>query len=74
MPAEAARDFILGHINVNIGIIFGFLDAEVSDGAKLAAQRAKTMLLQPDWKKVFEPENVMSEVKAIVQGRGAMRG
>lgn len=73
VPAEAARDFLMGHINVNIGILFGFLDAEVSDGAKLAAQRAKSVLLQPDWKKVFEPENVMSEVKAIVQGRGTMR-
>ena len=73
VPAEVARDFLLGHINVNLGILFGFLDAEVSDGAKLAAQRAKTILFQPDWKKIFEPENVMSEVKAIVQGRGAMR-
>jgi hypothetical protein len=31
--------------------------------------RAKKTLFQPDWKKVFEPENVLSEVKAIAEGK-----
>jgi D-apionate oxidoisomerase len=65
VPAEAARQFILGHMNVNVGILFKYIDAELSDGAKLAVSRAKERIFQPDWKKVFEPENVMAEVKAI---------
>ncbi|MCP5114889.1 MAG: semialdehyde dehydrogenase [bacterium] len=65
VPADAARDFILGHIWVDIGILFGFADAEFSDGAKKAVERGKRLVFQPDWKKVFEPENVMAEVKAI---------
>ena len=69
VPPQAARDFLLGHININIGILFGYLDARFSDGALLAVERAKAQLLRPDWKRVFEPENVMSEVRAIVQGR-----
>lgn len=72
VPAEAAFDFVLGHLNVNVGILFGFLDAQVSDGAKLAVQRGKEKIFQPDWKKVFALENVLSEVKAITQGRGAV--
>lgn len=68
VPAEAARQFILGHMNVNVGILFKYIDAELSDGAKLAVSRAKERIFQPDWKKVFEPENVMAEVKAITQG------
>jgi hypothetical protein len=68
VPAEAARQFILGHMNVNVGILFKYIDAELSDGAKLAVSRAKTRLFQPDWKDVFKPENVMAEVKAITQG------
>ncbi len=68
VPAEAARQFILGHMNVNVGILFKYIDAELSDGAKLAVSRAKTRIFQPDWKSVFEPENVMAEVKAITQG------
>ncbi len=68
VPAEAARQFILGHMNVDIGILFGYIDAQLSDGAKLAVERARKTIFQPDWKKVFEPENVMQEVKAITQG------
>jgi 3-hydroxyisobutyrate dehydrogenase-like beta-hydroxyacid dehydrogenase len=67
VPPEAARQFILGHMNVNVGILFKYIDAELSDGAKLAVRRARERIFQPDWKKVFEPENVMAEVKAITQ-------
>ena len=68
VPTEAARDFVLGHMRVNLGILFNFIDAQVSDGAKMAVQRARVHLFQPDWKKVFEPENVLAEVRAITQG------
>jgi hypothetical protein len=69
VPAEAAREFALGHMNVNVGILFGYIDAQFSDGAKLAVARAMDQLLQPDWKQVFEPENVLAQVKAITKGR-----
>jgi hypothetical protein len=69
VPAEAAREFALGHMNVNTGILFGYLDAQFSDGAKLAVARAMDQLLRPDWKKVFEPDNVLAQVKAITRGR-----
>jgi len=68
VPPQAARDFVLGHMNVNIGILFGYIDAQLSDGAKMAVERARQSIFQPDWKKVFEPENVLREVKAITQG------
>jgi len=68
VPAEAARDFLLGHMRVNLGILFGFIDAQVSDGAKMAVDRARDSIFQPDWRKVFEPEAVIAEVKAITQG------
>jgi len=69
VPAQVAHDFAFGHMRVNIGILFGLIDAQLSDGAKLAVERAKQSVFQPDWKKVFEPENVMKEVKAITQAR-----
>jgi len=71
VPAEAARDFLLGHLHVDIGILFGFIQAQVSDGAKLAARRGMERLLRPDWKQVFEPEEVMKEVRSIAQARQA---
>jgi len=68
VPPEAARDFLLGHINIDIAILFGFLNAQFSDGAKLAVKRGMEQIIQPDWKKVFEPENIMNEVRAITEG------
>jgi hypothetical protein len=69
VPPQAVRDFMLGHINVNIGILFGFLPGVVvSDGARMAAERGRKATFQPDWKKVFEPDAIMHEVKSITQG------
>jgi hypothetical protein len=67
VPFEAARDILLGHINIDIAILFGFLDAQFSDGARMAAQRGMAQIIQSDWKKVFEPENILSEVRAITE-------
>jgi len=67
VPPQAARDFVLGHMNVNIGILFGYIDAQLSDGAKLAVSRARDKIFQPTWREVFETENVLQEVKAITQ-------
>ncbi len=69
VPEEVAYDFAMGHLRVNLGILFHYIDAEVSEGAKLAVKRAKSQIFQPDWKKVFEPDNVMAQVEAIVKGR-----
>lgn len=68
VPEEVAKAFMLGHLNVDVGILFNFIDAQVSDGAKQVMERAKKTLFQPDWKEVLKPENVLKEVKAIVAG------
>jgi len=70
VPRAAAIDFILGHIWVDIGIFFGFADAVLSDGAKKAVERGRKSLFKDDWKKVFEAENIMAEIRAIT-GSGA---
>jgi D-apionate oxidoisomerase len=67
VPKEAAFDFILGHMNVNLGILFGFVGSPFSDGALKAIERGKQKLFKPDWKSVFEPENVKAEIEAIVK-------
>jgi hypothetical protein len=69
VPEQVAYDFALGHLRVNLGILFNYIDAEISEGAKLALQRARREIFQEDWKRVFEPENVKAQVEAIVTGR-----
>ncbi len=65
VPPEAARDFILGHINVELAILFKEIDWDFSDGAKKAIREAQSVIFQPDWKKIFEPEHIKESVAKI---------
>jgi hypothetical protein len=66
VPAEAARDFLLGHINIELALVFEELkSARFSDGALKAIEEAKAKLFKPDWKRVFEPENLLESVRKI---------
>jgi hypothetical protein len=65
VPEQAARDFLMGHINVNIGILFGYVDTQFSDGAKKAVAWGMERLVQPDWRRVFEPESLAVQIRAV---------
>jgi len=68
VPAQAAKDFIEGHLTIEIAILFDHLPgAQFSDGAKKAVERAKLSMFQPDWKKVFEPEAVAESIQQITR-------
>jgi len=73
VPSEAARDFILGHVNIPLAIVFGEIESPFSDGAKLIIEYGKEHIFQPDWKRVFEPESVREQVRTIVNGVSAER-
>jgi hypothetical protein len=68
VPPEAARDFLMGHINIPLAIVFGEISSPFSDGAKLIIEHGKHYLFKPDWKRIFEPEMVKAQVDAIVKG------
>lgn len=68
VPAEAARDFLLGHINVELAILFGEIDWDFSAGCKQAIEAAKEQIFQPDWRKVFDEENLKASVASITGG------
>jgi hypothetical protein len=69
VPADAARDFMLGHVNIPLAIVFGEVSSPFSDGAKLIIEHGRNMLFHPDWReRVFSPESVKEQVTAIVRG------
>lgn len=68
VPRAAAEDFMYGHVKVELGIAFGRVNFPFSDGAKLIAGFGAPQLLQPDWKRLFEPDSVQQQVRAIVTG------
>jgi hypothetical protein len=65
VPAEAARDFLLGHLNVELAILFDVIPWEMSDGAKEAVADAKPVLFHSDWKKVFEADELLTSTRRI---------
>ena len=66
VPEAAARDFILGHLNVELAILFDQLPGvRMSDAANKAVERAKKEIFAPDWKKVFEREAIAENIRMI---------
>jgi len=66
VPAEAAREFLLGHLNIQLAVIFNELPGAVfSDAAGKAIARGKPILFKAGWKKIFETENVLEQVRDI---------
>jgi D-apionate oxidoisomerase len=68
VPRPAAEDFMYGHVKVELGIAFSRVAFPFSDGAKLIAEYGRRRLLQPDWRKLFEPASVREQVETIVKG------
>ena len=65
VPREAARDFILGHINIQLAVLFGELPIQFSDAAIKALNRAETILFKDDWKQIFEMDDIHEQIAAI---------
>ncbi len=68
VPEAAARDFLPGHLKVELGIVFQLFEgATFSDGALKAIDEAKRSLFRPDWKKVFEAEAIAESIRQITK-------
>jgi hypothetical protein len=66
VPAEAARDFLLGHLRIQLAVLFNELPGAVfSDAANKALQRGLKEFIKEDWRKVFEPDNVKDQIESI---------
>ena len=67
VPAEAARDFLLGHLHIQLAVLFNELPGAVfSDAANKALQRGLKEFIREDWRKVFEPDNVKNQIESII--------
>ncbi|MCS6830149.1 MAG: phosphogluconate dehydrogenase C-terminal domain-containing protein [Armatimonadota bacterium] len=68
VPEEAAWDFMMGHVNIPLAIVFGKVDAQFSDGAKRIIEYGRQRLIQPEWKRLFDVDSVKEQVLHIVRG------
>ncbi len=67
VPKEAARDFILGHLRIQIAVLFNETNGKFSDAAYKISKRANPILFKENWKKIFEMSDIREQVKDIVK-------
>ena len=65
VPAEAARDFLLGHMNILGAVIFKEREGVFSDACNKAIEFGKPVLMKDDWKRVFEPDEIAASIRRI---------
>lgn len=66
---QAATDFILGHLNIELAIAFEiFPEGKFSDGALLAIDHAKSVIFKDDWlDRVFNMDAINQSVQDICE-------
>ena len=72
VPKEAAWDFTMGHIRIELAILFDKAGFPFSDGAKLAVRNAQKRIFRDDWKEqTLSLASVRQQVKEIVEADSA---
>ncbi|MDX2195385.1 MAG: phosphogluconate dehydrogenase C-terminal domain-containing protein [Cytophagales bacterium] len=63
LPREAAMDFMLGHINIELALCFDQIPGGVfSDACYKAIQIGKPMIFKEDWRKVLDINEVKKQI------------
>lgn len=65
VPAEAARDFLLGHMTILSAVIFKQIPGQFSDACNKAITFGKPRLMRDDWKKVFDNNEIAESIDRI---------
>ncbi|BDA85725.1 semialdehyde dehydrogenase [Aureimonas sp. SA4125] len=71
IPRGAAMDFLIGHLNVEIAMWFGFSPKVPSDAALRLMRFAKGVVVREDWREALSPQKVKEASELIVYGKGA---
>lgn len=65
VPEQAARDFLLGHMNILAAVIFKEQPGVFSDACNKAIEFGKPVLMRDDWKRLFEDAEIAASIKRI---------
>lgn len=66
---EAANDFLIGHLNVEIAMWFGYSPKVPSEAALRLLQFGKSKILREDWLEAISPKVVREASDLIVHGK-----
>ncbi len=65
VPADAARDFLLGHMTILSAVIFKQIPGQFSDACNKAITFGKPRLMRDDWKQVFDNKEIAQSIERI---------
>jgi D-apionate oxidoisomerase len=65
VPADCARDFLLGHMTILSAVIFKQIPGQFSDACNKAITFGKPRLMRDDWKKVFDRDEIAESIRRI---------
>lgn len=65
IPREAAMDFLIGHLNVEIAMWFGYSPKVPSDAALRLMQFAKHVVVKETWREALSPKKVKEAAELI---------
>lgn len=66
VPQEAARDFMLGHIHIELAIAFGEAGNPFSDACLVAMEYGKRYWQKEGWEALFEPASVKKQIEVML--------
>ena len=67
VPEAAARDFVLGHLRIQIAVLFKEVNGTFSDAAYKISKRAKPILFRDNWQRIFEMDDIREQVRDITR-------
>lgn len=71
IPRQAALDFLIGHLNVEIAMWFGYSPKVPSDAALRLMRFAKGVVVRDEWREALSPAKVREASRLIVDTKGA---
>lgn len=67
VPPEAARDFMIGHLNILLAVAFGIAGNPLSDACMIAVEYGREHLIQPNWKELFTQDSVKKQIESMLK-------
>lgn len=69
IPRKAAQDFLIGHLNVEIAMWFGYSPKVPSDAALRLLKFGKSKIMQENWREALSPKVIRQASDLIVHGK-----
>lgn len=65
VPYEAAKDFMLGHINIELAIVFEKVNP-FSDACLVAIEYGRKAMIKEGWRELFRPESIREQIDIML--------